>query len=331
MQRGQTFDNRITRLLGVDIPIANAPMGIVANVDLVTAMVETGAIGLVPGSLGTVKTRKDIRAVRERTERPFGVSIPISFVQDLTIVEMLIEERVDFVTTSAGSAHRFTPIFKEAGLTVLHVALSLEDARQAVDAGVDGLVVEGSEGAGLRGHQEISSMVLLPLITSHLDVPVVAAGGIADGVSMAAAFALGAEGVQMGTRMLASAESAVHHNLKQAILDASETDTLILSRHNGRSFRVLRTKTTEALEQVTTGDPVAELLATIRPQLYEKGELEGSLGCVGQVSGRIDEVLTVAEIIGRTITEFTEVIRRLADEYASDLRVSTTTPSSTAE
>ena len=186
-----TFDNRITRLLGVTIPIANAPMGFVANTNLVAAMAEAGAIGLVPGSVGTVAARKDIRAMRERTDRPFGVNIPISFVQDPAIIDMLVEERVDFVTTSAGSARKYTPILKEAGLTVLHVVLSLESARRAVDAGVDGLVVEGSEGAGLRGRQEISSMVLLPLITSHLDVPVIAAGGIADGVSMAAAFALG--------------------------------------------------------------------------------------------------------------------------------------------
>lgn len=313
-----TFDNRITRLLGVAIPIANAPMGFVANTDLVSAMANAGGIGLVPGSVGTVAARKDIRAMRERTDRPFGVNIPISFVQDPAIIDMLVEERVDFVTTSAGSARKYTPILKDAGLTVLHVVLSLESARRAVDAGVDGLVVEGSEGAGLRGRQEISSMVLLPLITSHLDVPVIAAGGIADGVSMAAAFTLGAEGVQMGTRMLASAESAVHHNLKQAILDASETDTLMLSRHNGRSLRVLRTATSQALEQVTEGDPVTGLLATIRPQVYERGELEGSLPCVGQVSGRIEEVLAVAEIIDRTVAEFAAVIHRLADRHLSE-------------
>jgi enoyl-[acyl-carrier protein] reductase II len=315
------FDNRITRLLGVDIPVANAPMGFVATTELVTAMAEAGAIGLVPGSVGTVEARKDIRAMRERTERPFGVNIPISFVQDPTIVDMLVDERVNFVTTSAGSARKYTPILKDAGLTVLHVVVSLEGAKRAVDAGVDGLIVEGSEGAGLRGRQEISSMVLLPLIASQLDVPVIAAGGIADGVSMAAAFALGAEGVQMGTRMLASVESGVHHNLKQAILDASETDTLMLNRHNGRSLRVLRTRTSEALERITTGDPVTELLGTIRSQVYEKGEIEGSLPCVGQVSGRIEEVLSVAEIISGTLAEFATVIRRLAQGYLPDRTV----------
>jgi enoyl-[acyl-carrier protein] reductase II len=312
------FDNRITRLLGVAIPIANAPMGFVANTDLVSAVADAGAIGLVPGSVGTVAARRHIRAMRERTDRPFGVNIPISFVQDPTIVDMLVDEHVEFVTTSAGSARTFTPLLKDAGLTVLHVVLSLESARRAVDAGVDGLIVEGSEGAGLRGRQEISSMVLLPLITAHLDIPVIAAGGIADGVSMAAAFALGAEGVQMGTRMLASAESAVHQNLKQAIVDASETDTLMLSRHNGRALRVLRTETSQALERVTEGDPVTSLLATIRTQVYERGELEGSLPCVGQVSGRIDEVLTVAEIIDRTLTEFATVVQRLATRHLPD-------------
>jgi len=310
-----SFDNRITRLLGVDIPIANAPMGFVAGTNLVAAMAEAGAIGLVPGSVGTVEARRDIRAMRERTDRPFGVNIPIAFVRDPTIVDMLVEERVDFVTTSAGSASKYTPILKDAGLTVFHVVLSLESAKRAIDAGVDGLVVEGSEGAGLRGRQEVSSMVLLPLIASQVDVPVIAAGGMVDGASMAAAFALGAEGVQMGTRMVASRESAVHDNLKQAVVDASETDTLLLNRHNGRSLRVLRTKTSEALELVTEGDPVTELLATIRPLVYEQGELEGSIPCVGQVSGRIDEVLPVSEIIHRTLVEFDAVIRRLAEGH----------------
>ncbi len=140
---------------------------------------------------------------------------------------------------------------------------SLDTAKEAVDAGVDGLVVEGIEGAGLKGTAEVASMVLLLLIARHLDVPLVTAGGIADGVSMAAAFALGAEGVQMGTRMLASIESNVHGGLKDAVLRAAETDTVLVNRHNGKPLRVLRTETTAALEFATEGDPMRDLLPNV--------------------------------------------------------------------
>jgi enoyl-[acyl-carrier protein] reductase II len=249
------FDNRITRLLGVDIPILQAPMGMVAKPELVAAVSEAGAMGLVPGSLGLDEVRADIRRTRELTSKPFGVNLPIAFVRDPAIVEMIVAEGVRFVTTSAGSPERYTPILKEAGLTVFHVVPTLAAAEKAVAAGVDGLVVEGGEGAGFKNPRDVSTMVLLPLVASKVGVPVIAAGGIADGVSMAAAFALGAEGVQMGTRMLASAESPVHRNLKDAVVAARETDTLLINRHNGRPVRVLRTQTTAAFEHATEGDP----------------------------------------------------------------------------
>ena len=310
-----TFDNRITRLLGVDIPIANAPMGAVATPILAAAMAEAGAIALVPGSIGTEAVRRDIRTMRQLTRKRFGVNLPIAYVRDPAIVDMLLEESIDFVTTSAGSPKKYTPILKEAGLTVFHAVLSLESAKEAIDVGVDALVVEGCEGAGLRGGHEVSSMVLLPQIAGNVTVPVIAAGGIADGASMAAAFALGAEGVQMGTRMLASSESVVHRNLKQAVVQAAETDTVLINRHNGQSFRVLRTRTAESIEWATEADPVSGLLAKCGSEIYQKGNLEGAIACVGQVSGRIDEVLPVAEIVRRTVEEFGDVAYRLAKDH----------------
>jgi enoyl-[acyl-carrier protein] reductase II len=221
--RGARFDNRITRLLGVDVPIANSPMGFVAKPDLVAAVAMAGGIGLVPGSMGIDGAREDIKRVRDMTDRPIGVNLPIAYVRDPSIADMLVEEHIPFVTTSAGSPKAYTPVLKAAGITVLHVVTSLDTAKKAVDAGVDGLVVEGIEGAGLKGNTEVASSVLLPLLAHKLDVPLIAAGGIADGMSMAAAFALGAEGVQMGTRMLASVESNVHdgHRRELAPVDRS--------------------------------------------------------------------------------------------------------------
>ena len=309
------FDNRITRLLGVDVPIANSPMGFVAKPNLVAAVSMAGGIGLVPGSMGIDGAREDIKRVRDMTDRPFGVNLPIAYVQDPSIADMLVEEHIPYVTTSAGSPMAYTPVLTAAGIKVLHVVTSLDTAKEAIDAGVDGLVVEGIEGAGLKGHTEVASSVLLPLLAHKLpDVPLIAAGGIADGISMAAAFALGAEGVQMGTRMLASFESNVHDGLKQAVLDASETDTVLVNRQNGRPLRVLRTETTAALEFATEGDPMRELLPNVLTT-YTQGIVENSLPSIGQVAGRIDSLLPVAEIMRQTVEEFGETIQQLGERY----------------
>jgi len=309
------FDNRVTRTLGVRIPIVQAPMGWVAGPELVAAVAEAGAIGLVPGSLGPAATREAIRTVRDRTDAPFGVNLPIAFLSDPTVIDVVVSEGVPFVTTSAGSPATFTARLKADGLTVFHVVPSLTAARKAVDAGVDGLVVEGSEGAGFKNPREVSSMVLLPAVASRLDVPIIAAGGIADGASMAAAFALGAEGVQMGTRFVASAEAGVHHNMKQAVVDAAETDTMLINQHNGKPVRVLRTHTTARFELANEGNPMA-LLGDIA-KLYGEGDLEASLPQLGQVAGRIEEILPAAEIIARTVTEFAAVVGGLASRYGT--------------
>jgi enoyl-[acyl-carrier protein] reductase II len=308
------FENRITQLLGVNIPIANSPMGFVANPSLVAAVAEAGGIGLVPGSVGIKWAQGDIKRVRDMTDRPFGVNLPIAFVKDPKIADMLVAEGIPFVTTSAGSPSAYTATLKSAGIRVLHVVTSLDTAKEAVDAGVDGLIVEGVEGAGLRGKAEVATMVLLPLIAQKLDIPLITAGGIADGASMAAAFALGAEGVQMGTRMLASVEANVHDGLKEAILRASETDTVLINRHNSKPFRVLRTDTTSALEFATDGDPVQDLLQNVG-LTYTQGVLENSIPSVGQVAGRIETLVPAAAIIENTVKEFAGVISQLHKRY----------------
>jgi enoyl-[acyl-carrier protein] reductase II len=307
------FDNRVTRALGVKIPIVQAPMGYVAKPELVAAVADAGAIGLVPGSMGTDTVQDDIRRVRELTDKPFGVNLPIAFLKDPSIIDMVVGEGISFLTTSAGSPDKFTARLKDAGLTVFHVVPSLKAAEKAVDAGVDGLVVEGSEGAGFKNPREVSSMVLLPLIASRLDVPIIAAGGMADGHTMAAAFALGAEGVQMGTRMVASAESGVHQNMKDAVVTAAETDTMLINQHNGRPVRVLRTAATAPFELSHEGNPMLLLDSIL--ELYRDGNLDASLPQLGQVAGRIEDVLPAAEIIRRTVAEFAETLDGLHERY----------------
>ena len=227
------FDNRVTRLLGVDVPIVQAPMGWIARSQLASAVSDAGAMGIIETSSGELDTiRDEIVRMRDLTDRPFGVNIAQAFVSDPHIVDFVVEQGVRFVTTSAGDPTRYTTELKSAGLTVFHVVPTLRAALKAVDAGVDGLVVEGGEGGGFKSPREVSTMVLLPLVRSRVDVPIIAAGGITDGASMAAAFALGAEGVQMGTRMVAAAESPVHENWKQAIVRAAETDTVFLNQRH---------------------------------------------------------------------------------------------------
>lgn len=307
------FDNRVTRLLGVEVPIFQAPMGIVAQPPLVAAVSEAGAMGLIPGSMGTDLVRRHIHEVRALTSKPFGVNLPLAFLQNPDIVQMIVDEGVEFVTTSAGSPDRYGPVLKDAGLIVFHVVPTLKAAQRAVDAGVDGLVVEGSEGAGFKNPRDVPSMVLLPHVAAHVDVPVVAAGGVADGRSMAAAFALGAEGVQMGTRMLTSAEAGVHQKMKQAVVDAAETDTMLINRHTGKPVRVLRTPTTERFEQSTTEDAMSLIGNTAA--LYHDGVFEETLPQLGAVAGRIDEVLPAAEIVRRTVAEFEATVGRLTAQY----------------
>ncbi|MDB5686478.1 MAG: nitronate monooxygenase [Rhizorhabdus sp.] len=310
------FDNRITRMFGIDIPIANAPMGGVASPGLVAAVANAGAMGLVPGSIGAKNALEFIGALRTQTSFPFGVNVPVFFTEE-SIVEVLVEQQIRFVTTSTGPVPAFVARLQQAGTKVFHVVTSLDSAKQAADAGVDGLIVEGSEGGGLRGVAEIPLMVLLPLVTSRIDLPVIAAGGIADGRSMAAAFALGAEGVQIGTRMVAAVEAGVHDNLKNAIVSA-ETESIIINRHNQRPLRVLRTQTTERYQDPSTGDAFKELMLGVY-RLYQDGDMNAGFASVGQVAGRVEQVLPIAEIIRSMVDEFGQAIVGLSAGYMRTL------------
>jgi enoyl-[acyl-carrier protein] reductase II len=290
------FVNRVTEMLGVDIPIVQAPMGWIARSQLASAVSNAGALGIIETSSGELDAiRDEIRAMRDLTDKPFGVNIAQAFVRDPAIVDFVIDQGITFVTTSAGSPTRYTAQLKDAGLTVFHVVPTLRAALKAVDAGVDGLIVEGGEGGGFKSPTPVSSMVLLPLVASRVDVPIIAAGGMVDGATMAAAFALGAEGVQMGTRMVSAAESPVHDNWKQAIVDAAETDTVFLNQHTSPALRALRTERTGNLEFDHEQNAMASMVDVL--DLYFGGDMEAAIALCGQVAGRIDAVRPVAEII----------------------------------
>ena len=302
--------NRVTRQLGVSIPIVQAPMGWIARSQLASAVSAAGACGIIETSSGELAAvKEEIKRMKDLTDQPFGVNIAQAFVKDPEIAEFVIEQGVRFVTTSAGSPTKYTTTLKAAGLTVYHVVPTLQAALKAVDAGVDGLVVEGGEGGGFKSPTPVSTMVLLPLIRSHVDVPIIAAGGICDGMTMAAAFALGAEGVQMGTQMVAATESPVHDNWKQAIVSAAETDTIFLNERFSPALRALRTGRSEQLSHADHN--VFGEFGNAK-DLYFGGDMEAAIALSGQVAGRIDEVRSVGDIISSTIDEFTATVARLS-------------------
>ena len=308
------FKNRITDMLGVEVPLVQAPMGWIARSQLASAVSNAGGLGIIETSSGELDAvREEIRRMRELTDKPFGVNIAQAFVRDPDIVKFVIDQGVRFVTTSAGNPERYTNQLKSAGLTVFHVVPSLSAALKAVQAGVDGLVVEGGEGGGFKNPRDVSTMVLLPLVRSRVDVPIIAAGGFVDGASMAAAFALGAEGVQMGTRMVSAAESPVHQNWKDAIVEAQETDTVFLNRKHSPALRALRTEKTARLEDQPDVNAMTEFGTAL--DLYFGGDMEASIALTGQVAGRIDAVRPVAEVIDEVKAEFFETIEKLSKQY----------------
>jgi enoyl-[acyl-carrier protein] reductase II len=307
------FNNRITKLLGIETPIVQAPMGWIARSQLASAVSNAGGLGIIETSSGELDAiREEILKMRQLTDKPFGVNVAQAFVRDPDIVQFIIDQGVKFVTTSAGNPARYTDQLKSAGLTVFHVVPSLSAALKAVECGVDGLIVEGGEGGGFKNPQDVASMVLLPLVRSKVDVPIIAAGGFLDGSTMAAAFALGAEAVQMGTRMVSAAESPVHENWKNAIVNAEETDTVFLNRAHSPALRAIRTEKTSRLEFST--DNVMGEFGTAT-DLYFGGDMEASIALTGQVAGRIDAVRPVAEVIAEVRKEFFEVVDTLAQQY----------------
>ena len=309
-----TFDNRVTRMLGVEIPIVQAPMGWIARSQLASAVSNAGAMGIIETSSGQLDAvKEEIKKMRDLTDKPFGVNIAQAFVRDPAIAEFVVDQGVKFVTTSAGSPMKYTKPLKEAGLTVFHVVPTLAGALKAVEAGVDGLIVEGGEGGGFKNPRDVATMVLLPLVRSKVDVPIITAGGMVDGPTMAAAFALGAEGVQMGTRMVSSLESPIHENWKNSIVAAEETDTVFLNRHHSPGLRALRTKRSEELEKME--ENVMGMFGNNIMDLYFGGDMEAAVALAGQVAGRIDSIRPVADIIRETSKEFFEVMNDMAARY----------------
>jgi enoyl-[acyl-carrier protein] reductase II len=310
-----TLKTRITKMLGIEIPIVQAPMGWIARSPLASAVSNAGGLGIIETSSGDLDTIKgEIAAMRTLTDKPFGVNLAQMFIRDLPgMVDFVTKNEISFVTTSAGDPSALAPQLKDLGITVFHVVPTLRGAEKAIAAGVDGLVVEGAEGGGFKNADGASTLVLVPEIAKRFDVPIIAAGGIVDGPSMAAALAMGADGVQMGTRMVASAESPIHDNWKQSIVNGSEADTVMVNRHHRPAMRVFASDKAKALE--AANEPAA-LDIDAMMGTYFGGDMESGFAMSGQVQGRIDTIRPVADVLREAWDDCQSVLRTLGTAAA---------------
>lgn len=300
--------NRVLAHTGAKYPIVQAPMGWIARTQLASAVSRAGGLGVIETSSGeTEACQAEIDKMRA-LNLPFGVNLPIRFLRDDAMLKFVCASGVKFVTTSAGSPAKFIKPLKDAGIVVYHAVPTVETAIKCVDAGIDGLVVEGAEGGGFKNPEEVSTLVLLQAIRARVDVPMIAAGGICDGRGMAAAFALGAEGIQMGTRFVSCTESPVHANYKNAIVASSETGTFVLNKKSTPCIRALKSERTQAIYEEGLMTPDA--MKGIRT-LYFDGDMEAAPALAGQSAGLIDAVKSAREIVEETVSQFFAITSRL--------------------
>ena len=303
--------NRVVEHTGSKYPIIQAPMGWIARSQLASAVCEAGGMGIIETSSGEVDNcKKEIQLMSELTNKPFGVNLPLLFLQDDSMVKFCVNAGVKFVTTSAGDPTKYVGILKDAGITVYHAVPSLAGAIKAADAGVDGLVVEGTEGGGFKSPEEVGLLVLIQSIKQNLDIPIIAAGGLVDGSGMAAVFAAGAEGIQMGTRFVSSKESPVHVNFKNKIIDSGIDGTMVLNKKSKPVIRALKTELTNSIDKKGVMDMSA--MMNIK-DLYFGGDMEAAPALSGQSSGLINEIKPVKKIIDEIIDEFNSTCNKLGN------------------
>jgi len=303
--------NRVTAHMGSKYPIIQAPMGWIARSQLASAVCEAGGMGIIETSSGEIDNcKKEIQLMSDLTDKPFGVNLPLLFLKDDSMVNFCVDAGVRFVTTSAGDPTKYIGVLKDAGITVYHAVPSLDGALKAANAGVDGLVVEGTEGGGFKSPVEVGLLVLIQSIKQNIDIPIIAAGGIVDGAGMAAVFAAGAEGIQMGTRFVSSLESPVHDNFKNKIVESGIDGTYILNKKSKPVIRALKSNLTDKIND--SGQMDMSALMNIK-DLYFDGDMEAAPALSGQSIGLINEVKSVKQIVDEIINEFNNTCESLGN------------------
>jgi len=307
------LSTRVSRLLGIDQPIIQGGMAWTATAELAAAVSEGGGLGLIgAGHMPTEILRDEIRRAKTLTDRPFGVNLmlPTPHIDDL--VQMVLDEGVAAVTTGAGNPGKYMTALKDRGIKVLTVVPSVALAKRMESIGADGVIGEGMEAGGHIG--ELTTMVLTPQLVDAVDIPVIAAGGIADGRGVAAAFALGAEGVQVGTRFMCAQECTIHPDVKDRIVRARDRDTVVTGYSTGHPVRVLKNKLSRMLEELDRDNRPDELEALGSGKLalaMREGDIDMGSVMAGQVAAMVCKVQPAAEIIAEMMTEAERVIGRL--------------------
>ena len=301
--------NRISSLFNIKYPLIQAGMIWASGWKLASAVSNAGGLGIIgAGSMYPDVLKEHIQKCKKATDKPFAVNVPMLYPNLEEIMEIIMEEGVKIVFTSAGNPKTWTPVLKEKGITVVHVVSSVKFALKSEAAGVDAVVAEGFEAGGHNGREETTTFTLIPMVKEKLQIPLIAAGGIATGKGMLAAMILGADAVQIGSRFIASPEASSHQNFKQMVVDAEEGHTQLTLKELA-PVRLLKNKffndVTELYTKNPTKDQLNELLGRARAKKgmfegdLEEGELE-----IGQISGLINEIKPAAEIVEEIITDF---------------------------
>ena len=307
----------IRDIIKTKYPIIQGGMTNIATGELAAAISNAGGLGLIAaGGMKPEELRENIDRARQLTDQPFGVNIMLLHPQVDELMEIVIEKKVPVVTTGAGNPGKYISALKEAGVKVMPVVASVALAQRMERLGVDAVIAEGTESGGHVG--EMTTMALVPQVVDGVSIPVVAAGGIASGRQMLAAYALGACGVQVGTCLLVSEECPVHQNYKQAVLDASDSDTIVTGRIGGTPVRVLKNRMArEYVRQERAGASKEELeiytLGSLRKAVFDGNVKEGSL-MAGQVAGQLHEIRPAAAILEELYTSFCELKKDLAKD-----------------
>ena len=311
------MQNKITQLFNIQYPIIQAGMIWNSGWRLASAVSNAGGLGLLgAGSMYPEVLREHIVKCKLATQKPFGVNVPMLYPNIDEIIDIIIDEGVKIVFTSAGNPKTHTTKLKEHGITVVHVVSSVKFALKAQEAGVDAVVAEGFEAGGHNGREETTTFTLIPMVKEKLSVPLIAAGGIANGRGMLAAMILGADGVQVGSRFVASEESSSHRAFKQMVVDAKEGDTLLTLKELA-PVRMLKNKFFEEVMQLYTTNPTKEQLIELLGRARAKrgmfeGDLEDGELEIGQIAGLIHDIKPAAQIVEEMISEFEKVKKEVS-------------------